>query len=135
MSPSPASEFVVASKAHHFALKGRWYLFDIASLAVAAAEATDGALLDLARDGVSRAHLATRAISLGLSPADAEARIAALVAAGFLHAPEQAEKIAERGEHAGYATFMINVAQRCNLTCPYCYVHEGTFDYEQKPIP
>jgi uncharacterized protein len=31
-------------------------------------------------------------------------------------------------------TFMVNVAQRCNLTCSYCYVNEGLFDYPQAPI-
>jgi len=34
-----------------------------------------------------------------------------------------------------YATFMVNVSQRCNLTCPYCYVNKGHFDYVEKPIP
>jgi uncharacterized protein len=30
---------------------------------------------------------------------------------------------------------MINVSQRCNLTCSYCYVREGHFDYAERPIP
>lgn len=34
-----------------------------------------------------------------------------------------------------YATFMVNVSQRCNLACPYCYVNKGLFDYEEKPVP
>ncbi|HEX8217030.1 MAG TPA: radical SAM protein, partial [Allosphingosinicella sp.] len=58
-----------------------------------------------------------------------------LVAMGILVGRDEEPDRAPPAPESDYATFMVNVSQRCNLTCPYCYVNKGHFDYSEVPIP
>ena len=121
---------------HHFLTRGRWLLFDVNALTVIPSGAVDGVILDCASGaGSSRQELIARAIDRGVDPAEARMRLRALVKARFLLRKDQSTAVAKLGQPSNYATFMVNVSQRCNLTCPYCYVNKGHFDYAEKPIP
>ncbi len=61
-------------------------------------------------------------------------RMQTLIKKGLLHFEEQFYDRAPLPATSKYITFMINVAQRCNLSCNYCYVNLGHFDYPDKPI-
>lgn len=119
---------------HAFQARGRDLLFDVNALTVLAAEPVDQRLLDFAAGGVSRDELVRRAESAGESRALIRRRLGALIRHRFLLPAGEAPRLAKLGTPTAYATFMVNVAQRCNLTCPYCYVNKGLFDYEKKPI-
>lgn len=119
---------------HHFHADGRWLLFDVQSLQVIPSCELDGRLLDLAREPTGRRDLLARAITEGVTRDEALERLRVLRRARFLLAPGESPRTAPLGKATNYATFMINVAQRCNLTCSYCYVNKGLFDYEEKPI-
>lgn len=119
---------------HHFIIRDRWLLFDVNGLTVVPSEEFDGHLLELARDGISTTALCAAAEAI-TADGKGMARIEDLWASGFLCAESQPIRLAELGKPTNYGTFMINVSQRCNLTCPYCYVNKGHFDYEQKPVP
>jgi uncharacterized protein len=121
---------------HHFLMRERWLLFDVNALTVIPSSAADGVILGAASEAaLSRQQLIARAIDRGVEPAHARARLRALTKARFLLRPDQRSVVAKLGQPTNYATFMVNVSQRCNLTCPYCYVNKGHFDYAEKPIP
>lgn len=118
---------------HHFRHRDRWLLFDVAALRVLASTANDAQILQSAASGVEFQQLVADASVL--SPGTGAARVHALADAGFLVLDDDDIQLAELGDGTKYGTFMVNVSQRCNLTCPYCYVNRGHFDYEEKPIP
>jgi uncharacterized protein len=121
---------------HHFKVRGCWLLFDVNALSVMPSCPADGILLAAAGgEPRSRSQLLRDAAAHCVGSDEAEARIAALIDGRFLLRPGESVQLAKLGQPTGYATFMVNVAQRCNLTCPYCYVKEGLFDYAEKPIP
>ncbi len=108
-------------------------LFDVERLKVSAADEIDEEILALARTPASVATLLSefreedRDIVLR--------RISRLLDDGFLCNNNAADiKKAPSVATSDYATFMINVAQRCNLTCSYCYVNLGHFDYSEPPV-
>lgn len=131
--PTSTAERFRAPEYHHFAIARRWMLFDPAALTVLDSCAADGAILARARDGATRRELTECAVAAGLTPAEARARIRLLRRHRFLLAPGEEPHLAELAEGATTVTFMINVAQRCNLTCSYCYVNRGQFDYPDMP--
>ncbi|HEU4734917.1 MAG TPA: radical SAM protein [Kofleriaceae bacterium] len=120
---------------HRFASRGRWLLFDVEALTVAPSEPVDAALLARAAMGATVAELVAAALAAGHDREHAVARIDELVEQRFLLADGDAPERAEPREPSRHITFMVNVAQRCNLTCTYCYVNEGHFDYPEPPIP
>ena len=119
---------------HHFAIDDRWLLFDVHALHVIPSCELDGMLLELAREPRPRAEIVQAATARGMDRSEVVARIRELRRHRFLLAPHERVRAAELGSGTSYATFMVNVAQRCNLTCSYCYVNKGLFDYEEKPI-
>src|SRR5262249_29997211 len=82
-----------------------------------------------------REELVREAVTHGAHSGEARRRVRKLIRHKFLLLPHEETQSARLGETTGYVTFMVNVSQRCNLTCPYCYVNKGLFDYEEKPIP
>lgn len=120
---------------HHFEIEGRWLLFDVNALTVIPSCALDGAILEAARELVTPDRLVKSLEASGERVSRVHERIACLVDERFLLGPQDAPRLAKAGEPTSYATFMVNVAQRCNLTCPYCYVNKGHFDYAVKPTP
>lgn len=124
----------VRSIEHHlFKTHERWLLFDVNSLKVIPSAEVDGSILSLAENGISFDCLLS-AVHAAFQGQGLE-RVRALTEAGFLLEEHETGAIAELGQATDYGTFMVNVSQRCNLTCPYCYVDRGHFDYERKPIP
>ncbi len=131
--PSP---LLRAAEYHHFPIRGRWLLFDVNALTVIPSCAADGTLLKIASEAeISRRQLLACAVEAGLDREQAAARLRALCDARFLLRSDQRTAVAKLGHPSSHATFMVNVSQRCNLTCPYCYVNKGHFDYAEKPIP
>ena len=129
-----ATDVVRAIEHHHFEIRNRWLLFDVNGLRVLPALEIDGRILDWARGGIARGALAAAVRSHSTGEVSGN-RVNELLASGFLVPDGEAAELAALGEPTNYGTFMINVSQRCNLTCPYCYVNEGHFDYAEKPIP
>lgn len=119
---------------HHFQSRGRWYLFDVNALTVLPSCTLDRELLALAEEEMTAEALAERAMADGAEPALARERVAKLVEGRFLLPRGETPEMAQLREPSKHITFMVNVSQRCNLTCPYCYVNKGLFDYEEKPI-
>jgi uncharacterized protein len=124
---------------HHFESRGHHYLLDIDRVAARSSCAEDGKILAGASGDtpLSRRELVARVCDAdkALDPARVADRIDALRESGMLlEAGESAER-APLAESTNYATFMVNVSQRCNLTCSYCYVNKGHFDYAEVPIP
>jgi uncharacterized protein len=124
-----------AAEFHHYESRGRWLLFDVNALNVIASDPLDRTILELAAgSGIGRGALRLMLAERGVDEATAAARIDALVENRFLLPDGEQPQLAATRPPTAYATFMVNVAQRCNLTCPYCYVNKGLFDYEVTPI-
>ena len=112
--------------------EGENILFDAISLTVIPSYYLDQLILDRFSSPKTRS---TVQLELCDFPAhEVVDRIQELIDAKFLLQNGQEPKLAEIATPSNYATFMVNVSQRCNLTCSYCYVNEGYFDYEKKPI-
>ena len=120
---------------HRFASRGRWLVFDVEALTVLPSEPIDAALLSRAQGGASPSELIAAAIAAGHSSDEARARLDVLTEERLLLGDGDVPERAATGEPTRHITFMVNVAQRCNLTCTYCYVNEGHFDYPEPPIP
>jgi uncharacterized protein len=121
---------------HHFQSRGRWLLFDVNALTVIPSCALDRTILETAAAGLTARQLESRVVASDdrLNCRDVARRIRVLTKRHFLLRPGETPGLAELRPPTSYATFMVNVSQRCNLTCPYCYVNKGLFDYEQTPI-
>lgn len=122
-----------AAEHHSFAIGGRVLLFDANALTVADSCPLDCVLLDAA-DERPAPELLARAVAAGYDARGARLRLHVLREQRFLLGPGERPRRPGLGDDMRYATFMINVAQRCNLTCAYCYVNRGAFDYETMPI-
>ncbi len=70
----------------------------------------------------------------GIDSKQTDRAIRQLLELGLIVPGEQAEKAAP-AQPGSEMAFMVAVAQHCNLTCSYCYVHEGQFDFGEKPAP
>ncbi|HXZ00061.1 MAG TPA: radical SAM protein [Stellaceae bacterium] len=130
-----SSDIYRAVEHHHFIARRKWLLFDVNGLRVMRSCRADGVILEAAASPIARAELVAQAVKRGFATAEVRRRVAALIDARFLLLPDQTDIVAKLGQPTSYATFMVNVSQRCNLTCPYCYVNKGHFDYAEKPIP
>jgi uncharacterized protein len=130
-----ASGVFRAVEHHHFIARGHWLLFDVNALRVLRSTEVDGIILAAAHVPRSRLDLVDEVLEQGCRRSAVEARVNALIDERFLLPPDQQPTVAKLGQPTSYATFMVNVSQRCNLTCPYCYVNKGYFDYPEKPIP
>ncbi len=123
---------------HRFTSRGRHYLLDIERVSAHDSEAADGALLAAAAEG-DRTLPDIVGAAAAAGAAGGRRRLARraeeLVAMGLLIPVGEAVERAPTAPDSDYATFMVNVSQRCNLTCPYCYVNKGHFDYSEVPIP
>lgn len=95
----------------------------------------DAALLARAAAGATASELVAAAVAAGQELTAARERLEELIKTRFLLAAGEAPERAELRELSRHVTFMVNVAQRCNLTCSYCYVNQGHFDYVEPPIP
>jgi uncharacterized protein len=135
-SPEPEPAAVLrAVEHHHFVAGERWLLFDVNALSVVPSSEVDGIILAAASHAPSsRGDLVAHTANRGFERRVVEERIDVLIEKRFLLRPDEEPVLAKLGQATGYATFMVNVSQRCNLTCPYCYVNKGLFDYVEKPI-
>lgn len=117
---------------HIFYAHGQTYILDVERVIAHDGQAVDVALLKaVAQRSKSRAEILKSMPYLDY----AELRLEELIAAGLIVAEAEDVKPAPIADASDYATFMVNVSQRCNLTCPYCYVNKGHFDYSETPIP
>lgn len=124
-SPSRAA---LAAPHHHFTVDGESYFFASESLHVLRGTPLTQAIMR--RAGSDAFTGSPEPVFDGEELAAQTERLHEL---GFLRYPGEAT--AEPDVESGAAvTFMINVSQRCNLTCSYCYVNEGQFDYPERPI-
>lgn len=124
----------LSAAAHHrFEVNGDCYFFAIDSLRVVRADALMREIMRRATAMPADEAISAPSLALDFDAATIAAHIAELRAAGFLVAPGESPAKLET-EPGDTITFMINVSQRCNLTCAYCYVREGQFDYAEKPI-
>ena len=125
-----------ASEYHFFRNASGYLLFDVNSLSVLRSCELDDLILACSRaTSFTGAQLVSNAVTRGADYRLARQRVRTLIKHKFLLAAHERPETAPLGESTRYVTFMVNVSQRCNLTCPYCYVNKGLFDYETKPIP
>ena len=127
-------EVLHATEFRHFQVRDRWFLFDVAAMNVLPSTQVDGAILTEAAQGLATETLIRQLAARGYEGETVTRRVQNLVDHRFLLRDGEAPVAAKPATPTRYATFMVNVSQRCNLTCPYCYVNKGLFDYEQKPI-
>ncbi len=109
-------------------------MFDVNTFAVLSSGKLDEMLLHAAADAEPREYIEAAALRAGHKEDKVSDRFNHLLQHCFFLHPDQICKSVSATEPTGYATFMVNVAQRCNLTCSYCYVAEGRFDYPEMPI-
>jgi len=119
---------------HRFRIGIKWLLFDVNSLNVVDSVSTDHKILEVARNGARYVDIVDAVVLTGESRSRVTQRLRTMVSHGFLLPPGRPSLLAETRPPTNYATFMVNVTQRCNLTCSYCYVNKGEFDYPEKPI-
>ena len=132
----PARATLRPAEYHFFHNRDRWLLFDVNALTVLDSCTLDDTILRTSQSNtLTSEQLVRTVVAQGANVRLARRRVRKLIRHRFLLMPEQRTQLAQLGETTGYVTFMVNVAQRCNLTCPYCYVNKGSFDYEEKPIP
>lgn len=118
---------------HFFKAGGRWLLFDVNALTVKDSCILDKKILDLSAGGVSADVIIQKLVADGKDVTLAHERVNALFLNRFLFMEGDKPVKAGLPVKSGYATFMVNVSQKCNLTCSYCYVNKGSFDYAEEP--
>jgi uncharacterized protein len=124
---------LVAAPHHRFEVGGTSYFFATDSLRVVRGDALTCEIMRRAAGASSNGKTFDGSTEPNFDAGAVAAHITELRASGFLIAlGESPEKLDV--EPGSTVTFMVNVSQRCNLTCSYCYVHEGRFDYAEKPI-
>jgi len=128
------AEVMLAATPHHrFEINGIRYLFGTDNLRVAREDAWTREELRCAEGGIAQDVLVSELAGRGFDIKTSEDKVAQLRASGFLIERGCAPIELEAGQ-GDCVTFMVNVSQRCNLTCSYCYVNQGLFDYEEKPV-
>lgn len=123
-----------ATEYHRFKSRGKWLLFQVSDFAVIDSVEEDVKILALAESGCSETQFRQYAVANGMDVEKVATRINILKQHNILINHQQPLPPPPLHPDSGYATFMVNVAQRCNLTCPYCYVNKGLFDYAKKPV-
>ena len=122
------SRVLLAAPHHQFAVDGDSYFFATDSLHVLRSDPLTQAIMRRAGGAEIAASRET-----SFDTEEIKEQTEKLHRLGFLRYPGEAMTKLEV-EPGTAVTFMINVSQRCNLTCSYCYVNEGQFDYPEKPI-
>src|SRR5216684_2011199 len=108
VTDAQCSDIVVGpTEYHHFGLRDRWYLFDVNSLVVLSSSQLDKEILERARGGAAVAELLQHLVERGMRRREARRHVARLLDARFLLPLGRQPQIAECGNHASYATFMI----------------------------
>lgn len=128
------NEHFYAVEHHFFKANGRWLLFNVNALKVTVSCILDKKILDSANNGENVRGILEEAVREGADRSETLEHIEFLIEKRFLLRPWEKPEQAKLAESTSYATFMINVSQRCNLTCSYCYVNKGLFDYEDEPL-
>lgn len=124
---------VRARELHRFRYQDREYYFSTGTLAVCFVTQLTEQAVEVAKDYISLNKLRQKLKETGAKQTEIDDVLQDLITQGFLK--HENASIAPLPTDSGPSvTFMVNVSQRCNLTCPYCYVNEGLFDYPQKPI-
>jgi radical SAM protein with 4Fe4S-binding SPASM domain len=121
------------SSAHHFVdHEGESILFNVISLEVIPSGRLDKRILDWFSSPKTLAGI--QHVLDEFPGREVTERLSKLMDSKFLIPQGSEPKAAAVAEPSNYATFMVNDSQRCNLTCSYCYVNEGYFDYAKKPV-
>lgn len=123
-----------AAEHHCFEGQNGSLLFDVRRLTVIKACRSDKAILKACSEGATLESVISACRVAGLSESETKERIRTLSENGFLLLSNKKQRRVSLAEPTGYVTFMINVSQRCNLICPYCYVKRGRFDYSTRPL-
>lgn len=114
---------------HAFVYRGQALAFNVQTLEVQRLGNEEFRLLQASRAGGSAEAWCMRGMATGLSPQRAKGAFEELRAMGLV-VPEGTPVVEVKPPAVAYDyTFMVNVAQTCNLRCPYCYTHEGRFDF------
>lgn len=111
---------------HFFQLGGRWHLFGIRSLVAIEAHEVDTLLLKAVGDRSQMTDISER-----FGKATVEKRMRRLIDNAFLVPADSSESEPSPISTSHDATFMIGLSHQCNLSCRYCYVNEGQFDYKE----
>lgn len=130
----PAAKLYKSIEYHCFECRGRWLLFDVNALTVLPSSPLDRVILEMAREPVTPTHLTDVVVATGPPRDQVAKRVRELLDQGFLLGTDEIPTLAQVRPPISYITFMLNISQRCNLTCPYCYVNKGLFDYDKKPV-
>lgn len=120
---------------HHFQFRNCWLLFNVNNLKILSSSPLDKQLLESAVNGITFNGLIKKMENYGEDAVAVRTRLKHLTEFKFFLPEGILPEKAKLGNPSLSATFMINVSQRCNLTCSYCYVNEGRFDYASLPIP
>jgi len=121
-----------AADHHIIKCPGQSILFDVERLEVCEASPLDEEILAAARQPIAIEKLLAHLGEPGKETA--LLRVSHLFETGFLRGGKTGKGQALPAAPSDRTTFMVNVAQRCNLTCSYCYVNFGHFDYPEPPI-
>lgn len=120
---------------HYFKFRNRCLLFNVNNLEILSASQLDKQLLESAVNGITFYQLIRKMEDCKVDIFMIQAHLKHLIEFEFLLPEGILPKKAKLGNQSLCATFMINVSQQCNLSCSYCYVNEGYFDYDSPPIP
>lgn len=132
-APAASARRLKVPPHHRFEFDGNRYLLVTDTLRVMREDALTSQILNVATSSNLASALAAAIAAPDADAPTFEARVEELRDHGVLVEDGAAPKELDVGTGTT-ATFMINVSQRCNLTCAYCYVNEGRFDYPEAPI-
>lgn len=114
---------------HAFVYRGRPLVFNVHTLEVHRLEDVEHRLLQVIQEVNCIEKWLARGTVAGLGLDQAEELFERLRTKSLV-VPEGTSIEEARPPEAAYDyTFMVNVAQTCNLRCPYCYTSEGRFDF------
>lgn len=114
---------------HAFVYRGQPLALNVHTLEVLRLERNELRLLQASPEVAVTDAWYARGTAIGLSFERTKEAFEWLIAMGLV-VPEGTPAEEARPPAVAYDyTFMVNVAQTCNLRCPYCYTHEGRFDF------
>ncbi len=114
---------------HAFVYRGRPLAFNVHTLEVSRLDNNGLRLLQARPEGGSAEDWCARGTATGLSPEQTGEAFEQLRAIGLVVPEGTPVEEARPPAVADDYIFMVNVTQTCNLRCPYCYTHEGRFDF------
>lgn len=115
---------------HAFVYRGRPLVFNIRALEVHGLDNEALWLLQDISEVGSVEDWCDRGTRIDLNPTSVDEAFGKLRAAGLVVPEGTPVEWAKLPATAYDYTFMVNVAQTCNLRCRYCYTHEGRFDFD-----